>query len=39
MDKSVARTFWAHFPGHPYRSNGTKIHLDVSKTSGCFIKS
>ena len=22
--------FWAHFVGHPYRSNGTKIHLDAA---------
>ena len=27
--KNVARTFWAHFFGRPYHSNGTKIHLDA----------
>ena len=27
--KKVARTFWTHFFGHPYRSNSTKIHLDA----------
>ena len=27
--KKVARTFWTHFFGHPYRSNSTKIHLNA----------
>ena len=27
--KSVQELFWVHFFGYPYRSNGTKIHLDV----------
>ena len=22
--------FWAHFFGHPYHRNGTKIHLDAA---------
>ena len=28
--KSVTRTFWADFFGHPYRSNGTEINLDAA---------
>ena len=27
--KKVARNFWAHFFGRPYRSNGINIHLDA----------
>ena len=27
--KKLQEIFWVHFFGHPYCSNGTKIHLDV----------
>ena len=30
MEEVLQELFWAHFLGHPYCSNGTKIHLDVA---------
>ena len=30
MKKVLQELFWVHFFGHPYRSNGTKIHLDAA---------
>ena len=30
MEKVLQELFWAHFFGRPYRSNGTKIHLDAA---------
>ena len=33
MEKELQELFWVHFFGHPYRSNGTKIHLDAALNS------
>ena len=30
MKKVLQELFWVHFFGHPYCSNGTKIHLDAA---------
>ena len=30
MKKVLQELFWVHFFGHPYSSNGTKIHLDAA---------
>ena len=30
MEKVLQELFWAYFFGRPYRSNGTKIHLDAA---------
>ena len=30
MEKVLQELFWAHFFMRPYRSNGTKIHLDAT---------
>ena len=30
IEKTTTRTFWAHFSGRPYRSNSTKMNLDVA---------
>ena len=30
MKKVLQELFWPHFFGRPYRSNGTKIHLDAA---------
>ena len=30
MEEVLQELFSAHFLGHPYCSNGTKIHLDVA---------
>ena len=30
MEKVLQELFWAHFFGHSYRSNGTKIYLDTA---------
>ena len=30
MEKVLQELFWANFFGHPYRSNGTKIHLNAT---------
>ena len=46
MEKVLQEPFWLHFFGHPYRSNGTKIHLDATlqhiifkANSWCFSRS
>ena len=33
MEKVLQELFWAHVFGRPYRSKGTKIHLDVALTN------
>ena len=30
MEKVLQEFFWVHFFGCPYRSNGTKLHLDAA---------
>ena len=32
MEKVLQELFWAHFLRRPYRSHGTKIHLDAALT-------
>ena len=39
MGKVLQELFWAHFFGCPYRSNGTKIHLDAALTRNRGISS
>ena len=30
MENVLQENFWEHFFGRPYRSDGTKTHLDVA---------